>query len=443
MATYYISGSGSDSSGNGSSGNPWRTLSKANTSCAAGDTILLRNGTYAAGQNITKANTTWRADTGHTPVIDGGYSAARFLSGTGTGQRIAHPADIVHGITLSALGVTLDGVVVQNIAGMGIVLNHISTTVKNCKVFFTYNSSIMSNNGDKFIHHLLIENNFCCMASVNIFDPDRKQFENPNDQSVNGVMKVGNTQGGTIIRGNTICFGFGEGLNFGKFNKDDEGLNIIEGNTIHDNNHTLLYLNRSWGVIVRNNVLFHTGDTIHRWTDGDVSVGLSITDEEGTKPNTESWQEGKRVWAYNNLVVNTSPLFRHAMQDHRTAIFEDIYVGFNTFVGGPETGITVMDDGDPVIQAHLQFKLNTGTEALIENNIVDTTNSRSAAPGDIVRGATAGIAFRNNLWGVQPQTTAARGPGDRVGIPELRNSLPPVRFTVLFPLASWMGKATG
>lgn len=46
MATWYISPSGNDTSGNGSSAAPWLTLTKANASSANGDTIILKNGTY-------------------------------------------------------------------------------------------------------------------------------------------------------------------------------------------------------------------------------------------------------------------------------------------------------------------------------------------------------------------------------------------------------------
>ena len=45
-ATWYLSPTGSDSSGNGSSASPYKTLSKASTVGSAGDTYILKNGTY-------------------------------------------------------------------------------------------------------------------------------------------------------------------------------------------------------------------------------------------------------------------------------------------------------------------------------------------------------------------------------------------------------------
>ena len=60
MATYYISTTGNDSTGDGSTGNRWATLTKAVTSCANGDTIVIGDGVYneAAAVIPTKKNLT-------------------------------------------------------------------------------------------------------------------------------------------------------------------------------------------------------------------------------------------------------------------------------------------------------------------------------------------------------------------------------------------------
>lgn len=56
--TYYLSPSGSDSSGNGSQTNPWHTLNKAWAVVAPGDTIYLKGGTYqyASSQILRNKN---------------------------------------------------------------------------------------------------------------------------------------------------------------------------------------------------------------------------------------------------------------------------------------------------------------------------------------------------------------------------------------------------
>lgn len=75
--TYYVATSGNDTTGNGSSGNPWQSLSRADQSVAPGDTVLVKGGTYYAGQSITTGGSLaggyiiYRAAPGETPVFDG------------------------------------------------------------------------------------------------------------------------------------------------------------------------------------------------------------------------------------------------------------------------------------------------------------------------------------------------------------------------------------
>jgi len=45
-STYYLDPNGNDTTGNGSIGNPWFTITKAVTAMAAGDTTYLRGGRY-------------------------------------------------------------------------------------------------------------------------------------------------------------------------------------------------------------------------------------------------------------------------------------------------------------------------------------------------------------------------------------------------------------
>ena len=64
MATYYISPTGNDTTGDGTIGTPWATISKAHTSASNGDTIICLAGTYTmANQTFTKALTIQGATT--------------------------------------------------------------------------------------------------------------------------------------------------------------------------------------------------------------------------------------------------------------------------------------------------------------------------------------------------------------------------------------------
>jgi hypothetical protein len=76
MATYYINAdTGNDTTGDGSQGNPWLTLSKANSSSASGDIIFLQNSVnyYSALSNITFTNKEILGESTSGAVISNGY----------------------------------------------------------------------------------------------------------------------------------------------------------------------------------------------------------------------------------------------------------------------------------------------------------------------------------------------------------------------------------
>lgn len=70
MATYYISLTGNDTTGNGSSATPWATISKAHTSAASGDTIICKTSTstYTFGDQTFTKNLTIQGES--TPVYN-------------------------------------------------------------------------------------------------------------------------------------------------------------------------------------------------------------------------------------------------------------------------------------------------------------------------------------------------------------------------------------
>ena len=77
-ATWYISPTGDDGTGDGSQGNPWQTISMANTSSAGGDTIRCLVGTYTtwSSESFNHALTIM-SDNGDptTTIFDGGAAA--------------------------------------------------------------------------------------------------------------------------------------------------------------------------------------------------------------------------------------------------------------------------------------------------------------------------------------------------------------------------------
>lgn len=82
-ATYYVSPTGSDSTGTGGSSSPWNTISHATGLMSAGDTLILKSGTYYTTSNslceniisppsgTSGAYTTVKAETNFGAIIDG------------------------------------------------------------------------------------------------------------------------------------------------------------------------------------------------------------------------------------------------------------------------------------------------------------------------------------------------------------------------------------
>ncbi len=81
MATYYLGATGSDSTGAGTIGNPYLTITKANTVASNGDTVICLNGTYTwVSSSITKTLNI-QAQTNGSVFWDAGTSSATWTFG--------------------------------------------------------------------------------------------------------------------------------------------------------------------------------------------------------------------------------------------------------------------------------------------------------------------------------------------------------------------------
>ncbi len=112
-ATYYVSTSGSDSS-SGSQSQPWRTLKKAASVLAAGNTLYIRGGVYTETVDFYRSGTSSAPISiysypGETAIIDGaGYSI---------------PANWYPLVKLSGEYITIAGIEIRYSGGMGLALS--------------------------------------------------------------------------------------------------------------------------------------------------------------------------------------------------------------------------------------------------------------------------------------------------------------------------------
>jgi len=73
-ATYHVDDTNGNDSDSGTSEQPWKTLSKAQSTVAGGDTVIVRDGSYSSYSENDIVRTDWvtyKAAVGHTPVLSG------------------------------------------------------------------------------------------------------------------------------------------------------------------------------------------------------------------------------------------------------------------------------------------------------------------------------------------------------------------------------------
>jgi hypothetical protein len=217
---------------------------------------------------------------------------------------------------------------------------------------------------------------------------------------------MGRTRDG-IIRNNVCAYGHGEGINIGK----DSYRILVEGNIVHTCNHVHLYINRSVDVTIRNNLVYHLYIPVFVGANDKPPAGIAIGDEN---PQDGQWIHSSGGQIYNNLVIGLGTLFsvRNNANNYDTQL-ENCYVGHNTFVAGSMTRVGISVLGNMQGRDH--------HNSIFENNLILCNASISQVNGNI-----SGVAFRNNLWSVQPEA-AMRGPNDRIGDPNLVNAAAELR----------------
>ena len=96
-ATYYVSPTGNDTTGNGSLNNPWKTIQRAANAAVAGDTILIRAGTYR--ETVTPANNgvTFQNYNGEAVTVSGADLVAGWSLHTGSIYKATVSGPLLHG----------------------------------------------------------------------------------------------------------------------------------------------------------------------------------------------------------------------------------------------------------------------------------------------------------------------------------------------------------
>ncbi|NIA21295.1 MAG: DUF1565 domain-containing protein [Anaerolineaceae bacterium] len=266
-ATYYVDQahpSASDSNA-GTEALPWKTITKAANTVTAGDTVIVKAGTYAEQVTLLSPHAgqpgqliTFKANPGDPVVIDGGQVRQ-------------------HGFRVGVSYVRIEGFEVINVTGHGILVGWsegsargveiVNNTVHDCGGSNPDTAAVYYSGG----HHGLIENN--------------RLYNNAGD----GITFF---SADMTIRNNRIHHNQTDGMKGG-----GGGLILIEGNTINnmDNvaNHGdgMQLMGMTGTLVVRNNTVWDCTQNIYCDT---------YSNPAGSRP----WGD---VYIYNNVVFNTIP----------------------------------------------------------------------------------------------------------------------------------------
>lgn len=356
----------------------YQSIGAAIAAANAGDTVVVRGGVYRERVTVGKAISLIAAD-GEEPVIDGGWD------GQETGSFAAQ-------LAVTGAGAMVGGLTVRNCPGRGVLVNADNVRVTNCRIDRTYQGAMLVGdaNGPQ-IRGVTVEG--CVMTRMSLSWVTEKR-----PQNVNGSFNIHNTVD-SVIRGNVLAEGWGEGINIGRGSTV-----LVEYNVVHSTNHVLLYFNRCQNSTARGNILYHVADGRYAGKQDNYSAGIIIGDEGG--PSVAKWPPSRGNIITGNIVVNAGKLFqiRNNKTNYDSQMLDTVIEG-NTFVAGPctERGID--------IQANQQGRPHQGS--IFRNNVIEFTHARPGA--DIgTHGQAGGIEFGGNVWSAAPPKSM-QGAGDVFG----------------------------
>ena len=408
MATYFVDfKNGSDSSGTGATGNPWKTPAKALTVVTSGDTVKFRGSKtdsttyYRAAWNASVAGVTWTNDTGHTPTWHGGFHTGENdygLTGTVPGSAYASM------IKITAHNVTLSGLRVQHVGGEGFGVDFLgnsedvgveNATITNCESDVTYGAAMVvtgkrKNNGD-IVGPIAPEISYCTFTRMGAgkFDPDKESGKRGKD-AVQGSIQLLHCYDAHFHH-NLCAYGWGEGINVGR----GSTRSIVEYNVVHTMDHIHIAMVRCSDCDVRYNVVYHTKHPDFLGGKGgatDIPPSFRIGDEMGDKMLLYSHSVKQRL--YGNLAIGGSYCFTVQNGGNFQTRLDRAYIGYNTFIGELSHPTLGTPPTDYVFKIDAHGGDGAHINSLVENNICYAPRGVPMVKAEGV----GGVTFRNNAW---------------------------------------------
>jgi parallel beta-helix repeat protein len=371
-ATIFVSVDGSDRRGDGSSGRPFATITRAAASARPGDVVTVRAGVYRESAVIRKGGSRGAR------VVIRGESA--IIDPSGLEGRSGAPAD---GLTVAANYVDVEGMEIRNAPGTGLVVwGAHDVRIAGNRVHGSTRSGIWVGHEERGrIWDVVVQDN---VVYDNVRENVRRTWRQGWGQSI-GVSRARRV----TVRGNLVHRNYGEGILLTK-SKDCR----VIGNEVFDNFSVQIYLTYVQRTRVEGNLTYSTGDRGY-YRNGQPASGIMLANETERVP-----EEATNA----NVVVNNVVLHSRwgiSYWNRTPHGMRNTTIAYNTVVGATEHLLQI--DPDPNNRANL-----------VKNNIFAAEPARAIEAADVPRGAAR---FENNCWWPEPEADA-RGEGDVVAAPE-------------------------
>jgi nitrous oxidase accessory protein NosD len=371
-----------------------------------GDTILVRSGSYHEQIIVTNSGTAAQpikiaAYPGEHPVIDGEYSLPpKNGEWADCNENVSPVKCFVWGHLVSLRGdhIIFEGFEVKRSLGRGIAVwrkddRPSDVIIRNNQVHDSRNAGIILIEVD----NSLVEGNHVWHSgdvNVDLEGNYNSELNWPGAVTTNLAKDI-------VIRNNTIFENWSEGI----MSDGHQGAldTLVEGNVLYDNMKLAVYIHRAEGMIVRQNLIYCTGNP-QFYRGGNIPQGIVLANEVNFDDRPGALIT-KHVQIVNNVVTGC----RHGIALWNSGpnnLIEDVWIAHNTLVG-----MTSVQSGE--IPTAFSFGGKNNKDILIENNLILQTD------GDLGRfESTVGVTFSHNLWS-RPPADNLSGDGDLVGDPLL------------------------
>lgn len=377
-ATYVVSPSGTGIAA-GTVQFPLNSINAAVAKATAGDTVLVRTGTYK------EAVTVWRSGTAAAPIKIQAYPRE---SPVINGENKL-PSDEYNGLlNVSGSYIEFAGFEVKNSAGMCIRLDGAHNTATKINAHHCKSNGILGG-GD---YSIIQDSKIWQSSLVNLNGVNGSTGAWGAGLSVARDWYGDKITQGAIVRRNVVYDNWGEGLS--SFEADGA---LIEDNVVYDNFAVNLYISDTANALVQRNLVYATARSVTLF--GRPARGIGMSNETSNKPLNN-------ITIVNNLVMGTSAPFVYFVNTGPNTLSNTL-IAYNTFANGTSghagSGITAVFSG------------GSYTNVRFINNVVMQEDSSSVV---FVAQDQTGLTFSSNLWSKAPQS-AASAQNDIVGDPLL------------------------